>query len=136
MGKRSLRHGRCYPDRLAFQRAAMTTEQATIDVLIVDDDRYVAEAYGHTLSRAGYAVGYAETGGECLEMLRHAHPRLVLLDVVLPDRPAVNVCAEIRSSGGLGDVAVSHVSGRRSSARASALRTRESRVSGATGLMR
>ena len=93
----------------------MTTEQATIDVLIVDDDRYVAEAYGHTLSRAGYAVGYAETGGECLEMLRHAHPRLVLLDVVLPDRPAVNVCAEIRSSGGLGDVAVIHVSGLRTS---------------------
>lgn len=93
----------------------MITDQAAIDVLIVDDDRYVAEAYGRTLSRAGYAVGYAGTGGECLEFLRRAHPRLVLLDVVLPDGNGVDVCAEIKSWTALGHLPVIQVSGLRTS---------------------
>lgn len=65
-------------------------------ILIVDDEPAIVDSLRLLLETAGYAVASASTGGECVEAVT-AHPSdLVLLDLMLPDRPGLAVLREIR----------------------------------------
>jgi signal transduction histidine kinase len=65
-------------------------------VLIVDDNDVARYAKRRTLQRAGYEVVEAATGGEALERLAEHEPRLLVLDVQLPDMSGWEVCRRIK----------------------------------------
>ena len=65
-----------------------------ITVVIVDDHEIVRRGLVDllTLDDAFEVVGEAATGAEALQVVRATRPRVVLLDVRLPDRSGVSVC--------------------------------------------
>ena len=70
-----------------------------ISVLIVEDDRNIAELLQMYLEKEGYAVTIAADGGQGLTKFRAIKPDLVLLDVMMPVMDGWAVCRAIRAEG-------------------------------------
>ena len=68
-----------------------------ISVLIVEDDRNIAELLQMYLEKEGYAVTVAGDGGQGLTKFRSIRPDLVLLDVMMPVMDGWSVCRSIRA---------------------------------------
>ena len=66
-------------------------------VLIVEDDRNIADLLRLYLEKEGYEVVIALDGLKGVEKFREVHPSLVLLDVMLPGMDGWGVCRTIRS---------------------------------------
>lgn len=65
-------------------------------VLIVEDDRNIADLLRLYLEKEGYTVVIAPDGMRGVEQFRTVHPSLVLLDVMLPGLDGWGVCRAIR----------------------------------------
>ena len=68
-----------------------------ISVLVVEDDRNIAELLQLYLEKEGYAVTLAIDGGQGLAKFRSIQPELVLLDVMMPVTDGWSVCKSIRA---------------------------------------
>ena len=68
-----------------------------ISVLVVEDDKNIADLLQLYLEKEGYAVTVASDGGMGLEKFRAGRPDLVLLDVMMPVMDGWQVCRMIRS---------------------------------------
>ena len=66
-------------------------------VLIVEDERNIAELLQLYLEKEGYTVTLAGDGGEGLEKFRAVNPDLVLLDVMMPVMDGWQLCRAIRA---------------------------------------
>ena len=66
-------------------------------VLIVEDDRNIAELLQMYLEKEGYAVTIANDGGQGLAKFRAIKPDIVLLDVMMPVMDGWAVCNAIRA---------------------------------------
>ena len=65
-----------------------------VSVLIVEDDRNIAELLQMYLEKEGYAVTVAADGGQGLAKFRAIKPDLVLLDVMMPVMDGWAVCRD------------------------------------------
>lgn len=54
-------------------------------ILLVEDDKVLAQMYQDKLARNGFDVVVAYTGGEALTRVKALHPDLILLDIMLPE---------------------------------------------------
>ena len=68
-----------------------------ISVLIVEDDRNIAELLQMYLEKEGYAVTVAGDGGQGLAKFRSISPDLILLDVMMPVMDGWTLCKTIRA---------------------------------------
>ena len=68
-----------------------------ISVLVIEDDRNIAELLQMYLEKEGYNVTLAFDGGQGMSKFRSIQPDLVLLDVMMPVMDGWNVCRSIRS---------------------------------------
>ena len=68
-----------------------------VSVLIVEDDRNIAELLQMYLEKEGYAVTTAGDGGQGLTKFRAIKPDIVLLDVMMPVMDGWSVCKTIRA---------------------------------------
>ena len=66
-------------------------------VLIVEDDKNIAELLQLYLEKQGYAVTMATDGGQGLSKFRSIQPDLVLLDVMMPVMDGWSLCRTIRA---------------------------------------
>ncbi|MHA7282042.1 response regulator [Arthrobacter sp. TMS2-4] len=75
---------------------------ALIPTLVVDDDREVAGIHtGFLLAHGAFdVVGAAHTGAHALDLVQELHPRLVLLDIHLPDMSGIEVLRALRNRPG------------------------------------
>ena len=64
-------------------------------ILIVEDERAVARGLEYGLSKEGFEVLWAETGQRALDLARTQDPKLVLLDIRLPDISGFDVCRQL-----------------------------------------
>ena len=67
-----------------------------IKILVVDDDLDILELLKYNLSKSGYDVSCAENGEKAIEVARKFKPDLILLDVMMPEKDGVEVCAILR----------------------------------------
>lgn len=65
-------------------------------ILVVEDERDMAETIVRALEWGGYRTITAADGREALERVRSDHPDLVLLDLFLPKIDGMDVCSAIR----------------------------------------
>lgn len=73
-------------------------EQSQKSVLIVEDDKSVAQLIRLYMAQAGYQVLSAETGLDGLDLALNGNPDIVLLDLNLPGMDGIEVCSNIRKS--------------------------------------
>ena len=66
------------------------------EVFVLDDDAIITEVMKAILSSAGFAVRCFATGKEMLDALADASPRVLCLDLVLPDMGGEQVMLEVR----------------------------------------
>ena len=70
-------------------------------ILVVDDEKTLRETLADGLETEGYAVLQAADGREAVEVFRHRHPDLILLDLMLPEISGTEVCRIIRAESGV-----------------------------------
>jgi putative two-component system response regulator len=66
-------------------------------VLVVDDIAPNARLLQRLLMRDGHRVIFARDGEEALERVRHDHPDLVLMDVIMPTLDGLETCRRLKS---------------------------------------
>jgi two-component system KDP operon response regulator KdpE len=65
-------------------------------ILVVDDEAQLRRALRRSLEGHGYEVREAEDGRTAIAAFQSFKPDVVLLDLMLPDKSGVEVCAELR----------------------------------------
>ena len=80
-------------NQLLEQPAASSLDSAVrCPILIIEDDAAIAEPLAHRLDQHGFRPIWAATGHEGLRLARLQLPRLVLLDLRLPDIDGFSLC--------------------------------------------
>ena len=105
----------CYDaDRLLTGRArAATIDTAAVShILIVEDDRDIAELIRHYLVRAGHTADVLSSGTEVLPRVRARRPDLLVLDLMLPGLHGLEVCQALRRDRATADLPVIVVTAR------------------------
>jgi DNA-binding response OmpR family regulator len=70
-------------------------------ILVVDDEANIADLVDLYLRREGYRVVQAATGADGLRAVNDHRPRLVVLDVGLPDLDGLEVCRRLRQTSNI-----------------------------------
>ncbi|MEW6209759.1 MAG: response regulator [Acidobacteriota bacterium] len=81
-----------------------------ITILNVEDYGASREATSELLRREGFTVVEAVTGAEALQLVKTVQPRMVLLDVKLPDISGLEVCRRIKADYATASIPVLQVS--------------------------
>lgn len=68
------------------------------DILIVEDDKELADLLTDFLRDEGYTVTAVESGGRALELFEKYGAKLVVLDINLPDVNGFAVCSRFREN--------------------------------------
>lgn len=76
----------------------MTAASRSATIVVIEDDRSIAELLELYLRRAGHFVHVAESGERGLDLIRVRRPDVVILDVGLPGMDGLEVCRRIRAS--------------------------------------
>ncbi len=67
-------------------------------ILVVEDEKPIADIVKYNLEKEGYCVELAFDGREALDKAVRQRPDLVLLDIMLPKLNGFEVCKHLRSS--------------------------------------
>lgn len=65
-------------------------------VLIIEDDKILADMYTVKLKKEGYDVIETQSGLEGLNLAREEHPDAILLDVILPQMDGFSILADLK----------------------------------------
>ena len=90
-------------NKLDIKRIHRKTEY---DILIVDDDGYTIKLLTDIFETKGYKCEKASSGKEALELLENSMPKLILLDIILPDINGYEILKRIRVDKKLRDIPV------------------------------
>lgn len=71
----------------------------TVRVLVVDDDEGVRDALVRGLSMHGFLVDGVGDADAAQRAVQSRPPQVVVLDVGLPDRSGIDLCADFRAAG-------------------------------------
>lgn len=70
----------------------------SINILVVDDEKELADVLELYLLNDGYTVHKCYTGAEALDCIEHTDLDLAILDVMLPDADGFELCKKIRET--------------------------------------
>lgn len=70
-------------------------------ILVVEDEPAIAEALTYALEEAGHAVDSVDTGDLALDAARRHGYDLMILDLMLPGVPGLDVCQTLRAESDL-----------------------------------
>ena len=70
-------------------------------ILLVEDERSIAEPFAGALEREGFRPVIAATAQSALEAFHRVDPHLVLLDIALPDGDGRDIARELRRESGV-----------------------------------
>jgi two-component system KDP operon response regulator KdpE len=89
------------PDPVASDAAAAPADRFAASgprILIVDDEEQLRRALRRALAGHGYSVREAGDGASALREFEAFRPDVVLLDLLLPDLPGIEVCRRLREA--------------------------------------
>ena len=66
-------------------------------VLIVEDEKKIADLLHDFLTQSGFATQWIANGNDVVPYVRENSPDIVLLDIMLPGNDGLSVCRELRS---------------------------------------
>jgi DNA-binding response OmpR family regulator len=65
-------------------------------ILIIEDERAIADSVSHSLRREGFEARAATDGEAGLRLAEEFKPDVILLDLMLPGMPGLDVCRTLR----------------------------------------
>ncbi|TKD67678.1 response regulator YycF [Pseudalkalibacillus hwajinpoensis] len=65
-------------------------------ILVVDDEKPIADILQFNLEKEGFTVVCAYDGDEAIAKVEEEKPDMILLDIMLPQRDGMEVCREVR----------------------------------------
>ena len=83
--------------RAVAPRSSSSSPSTDAAVLVVEDDRAIAEVLATALGRRGYGVSVARSARDAHERITIDEPDVVLLDLGLPDRDGLELCRDLRT---------------------------------------
>ena len=81
-------------------------------VLLLEDEKDVAELIRYSLAKEGYGVLLTTNGPDALRLAREAHPDVVLLDILVPQLNGWEVCRRLKEDPDLAGIPLMMVTGR------------------------
>jgi DNA-binding response OmpR family regulator len=87
------------------------TESATRTILIVDDDKAVADTFARMLKLEGFSVVTALSAEAGLELADNVHPNAIILDMRMPITNGLQFLRTVRGRPHLVDTPVAIVTG-------------------------
>jgi len=81
-------------------------------ILIIEDERSLAEVLAYNLKREGFEVLTALDGRDGLRQAQLKLPDLIVLDLMLPLKPGLEVCRELRAGGQTREIPIIMVTAR------------------------
>jgi phosphate regulon transcriptional regulator PhoB len=75
-------------------------------ILVADDETDIVELVAYNLEQEGFSVTKAFNGRSALEIIRSQRPDLVMLDLMMPEIPGMEVCRMIRNNKETADIPV------------------------------
>lgn len=70
---------------------------AGAEIIVVEDERKIANVLAKYLEREGHNVAIVEEGTKAVEIIRSKDPAFVILDLMLPGKDGLSICREVRS---------------------------------------
>src|SRR5882724_8312292 len=93
-------------------KTAAAARQQQGRVLVVEDERDVAELLRYNLPKDGYDVLVAATGADTVKQAHEAHPDVVLLDIMVPQLNGWEICRRLKQDAETRAIPVIMVTGR------------------------
>jgi two-component system, OmpR family, alkaline phosphatase synthesis response regulator PhoP len=81
-------------------------------VLVVEDERDVAELLRYNLAKDGYDVVVAVNGSDAVKQAHESHPDVVLLDIMVPQLNGWEICRRLKQDAETRAIPVIMVTGR------------------------
>jgi len=75
-------------------------------ILIAEDEKSIAHAYGEHLEREGYMIDYAYDGEEAIAKASDFKPDLILLDIVMPKMDGITALKKLKEMEETKDIQV------------------------------
>jgi len=75
-------------------------------IIVVEDDADIRELISYNLGKEGYKVEAVANGAEGLQRAREEPPKMILLDLMLPDIDGLEVCRRLKRTAELAGVPV------------------------------
>ena len=88
------------------RRETEAAPMAKPKVLVIEDERSLAEPLAYNLEREGYEVLTARDGLDGLRQAQVRLPDIIVLDLMLPVKSGLDVCRELRSGGPTRDIPI------------------------------
>ncbi|OPX34815.1 hypothetical protein B1H10_02705 [candidate division KSB1 bacterium 4484_188] len=85
---------------------------AALDVLVVDDDHEQAKITKMLIERNGFHSKFTTNGQEALEIIQTKTPRLVILDLMMPEIDGLRLCKIIKENPETSEIRVIVYSGK------------------------
>ncbi|MDI6606169.1 MAG: response regulator [Candidatus Omnitrophota bacterium] len=80
-------------------------------ILIVDDEAEALEHLANILQRAEFEVISTASGVEALELAKKEIPDLIILDILLPDKPGDDIASELLEDPSTANIPVIFLTG-------------------------
>jgi len=75
-------------------------------IVIVEDEKMLAEMYRDKLERSGFEIYSAPDAEEGLELIKKIKPDLILLDILLPRENGVGLLSKVRKIADIASIPV------------------------------
>src|SRR6516165_5306691 len=75
-------------------------------ILVIEDERALVEVLTYNLEREGFDVLVAHDGQDGLRQAQLKLPDLIVLDLMLPVKPGLEVCRELRNGARTRDIPI------------------------------
>jgi len=86
--------------------------QENTKILIVDDEEDIREFVKYNLKKEGYIVETAPNGKDAIEIINSFQPKLILLDIMMPEMDGVELCRYLRAKEEYNDIIIAFLTAR------------------------
>ncbi len=83
-----------------------------IKILLVDDEPDILEIVGYNLAQEGYTIITATNGKEAIAVAKKELPKLIIMDVMMPEMDGMEACENIRKIPELSNVIITFLTAR------------------------
>ncbi|MBK7029646.1 MAG: response regulator transcription factor [Bacteroidales bacterium] len=75
-------------------------------ILLVDDESDILDFVGYNLRKEGYTVITADNGRDAVQKAEKNLPKLILLDIMMPEMDGIETCRELKRIAALQDTLI------------------------------